>query len=101
MSDPTLSQPDAKMVLYRLDQIDKNISVLSASVSRLVLVEDRQAQANLALDRAFKLLDVQSARINALENAGVLNNRTSAWVERGLLACAGALLAIIYKNLIT
>jgi hypothetical protein len=92
---------DASLVLHRLNSIDKTLMNVSQSLERLVLVEERQAQTNASLERAFGVLEKMDVRLGVVEKANVLNNRASGWVERGLLAAAGALFAMFIHSLFT
>jgi hypothetical protein len=78
------------VVLHRLDAIDKTLGRITDSLDRLVRVEERQAQTNSAVERSFKAIEALEKRVVPLEQAATLNNRTSVWVERALLAAAGA-----------
>jgi hypothetical protein len=91
------NEMEHQVVLHRLDRIDKTLDNLSASIERLVLVEERQLQTNAAMERAFKVLESHGVRLADLERAEMINKRTNVWVERALLACAGALGALFIK----
>lgn len=92
---------DASLVLHRLNSIDKTLLNVSQSLERLVLVEERQMQTNVALERAFGVLEKHETRLGAVEQANVLNNRTSTWAERGILTVVGALFAVAMHRIFT
>lgn len=92
---------DASLVLHRLNSIDKTLLNVSQSLERLVLVEERQAQTNASLERAFSVLEKMDVRLDAVEKANVLNNRTSSWVDRAILTALGALFAFAMSAVLT
>lgn len=78
---------------------------LTQAVTRLALVEERQAQSSAALDRAFRALERVEQRIAALElqtpdrldqrlvqleQQAPQSTRAAAWVDRAVWACAAA-----------
>lgn len=74
---------------------------LSSAILKLALVEERQAHASQAMERAFRLLekleqrvDGVALRVTELEKADQNQSRTSAWVDRGVWAAATA--AVLY-----
>jgi hypothetical protein len=48
------------------------------------------------VDRAFSEIRLQDARIKALELAQPVTERTNVWVERALLAAAGAAVSLLW-----
>lgn len=70
-------------------EIKDVLKELSRAVNRLAVVEERQAQINSAIDRAFKSLSELDTRVKALELSQPDSKRTSAWVDRAVMALAG------------
>lgn len=86
---------------------------LTQAVTRLALVEERQAQSSAALDRAFRALERVEQRIAALElqtpdrlDQRLINleqqaptaNRTAAWVDRAVWGAAAAAVMYVAKS---
>lgn len=70
---------------------------LAAAILKLALVEERQAQAGQALERAFKLLEKMEAkldgainRITELEKSEPAQNRAADWMDRIVWAIVSA-----------
>lgn len=75
---------------------------LSSAILKLALVEERQAHASQAMERAFRLLekleqrvDGIALRVTELEKTEPMQAKTSEWVERALWAAASAALMFI------
>ena len=96
-----MGDDDSKVVLHRLDAIDRTLTRITDSIDRLVLVEERQAQTHQAVERSFKAIDALEKRITPLELSNTINARTSVWVERALIGCAGALAMFVLKTVLT
>ena len=86
---------------------------LTQAVTRLALVEERQAQSSAALDRAFRALERVEQRIAALElqtpdrldqrlvhleQQAPQSTRAAAWVDRAVWACAAAGVMYVAKS---
>jgi len=70
---------------------------MAEAVTKLAVVEERQASGAQAQERAFKAIaelkeDLRTidTRISALELAGVNSKRTSAWIDKWVLAVLAA-----------
>lgn len=75
-------------------QLDKLIE----AVSKLAVIEERQANVTSALERAFSSIKDQNDRIRVLEQSTPVHTSAAKWVDRGLLALAGAAAALFAKN---
>lgn len=75
-------------------EIKTALGKLSDAIVKLSLVEERQTQASMALDRAFASIERIERRLSRVELDTANANRTSKWVDRGTWACASA--AIVY-----
>lgn len=73
---------DLKVVLHRLDAVDKTLERITESVDRLVRVEERQTHTNAAVERAFSQIKEQDKRVSAIELKLPDVTRTSVWVDR-------------------
>lgn len=78
--------------------IKDGLRSLTAAVTKLALIEERQGQAAQSLERAFKTLEKLDARVGTLEAKIPITDRTNVWVERGVIAViATVVTAIIAK----
>jgi CRISPR/Cas system-associated protein Csm6 len=73
------------------------LSRLSDAIVKLALIEERQAVASAAMDRAFSALERVEQRVTTLEKAAVTSTRTSNWVDRAATAGIGVLLLYVLK----
>ena len=101
IGDERRANDKTELILHRLNSMDKamqdvhaSMGKLADSMSRLVLVEERIAQVNEALGRAFKELDSAKGRIAQLEQSAPINKTVSDWVLKAMQGAAGA--AIFY-----
>lgn len=63
---------------------------LTKAITRLAVMEERQSNAHLAIERAFGLLTKIEERVSGVEQAVNNVTRTSLWVDRGVWAAAAA-----------
>ena len=74
------------------------IERMSEAVTRLTLVEERQAAASTAIDRLAQTLEKLDERLRRLEVAEQTQARTAAWVQAALWALAAAAATFIAKK---
>ena len=75
------------------------LSELSKAITKLALVEERQAQTADALERAFKAIGKIEDRLSALELASPKTKETNAWVDRFILALVMAVMGFVGTRL--
>jgi len=66
------------------------IERMSEAVTRLALVEERQAAASNAIDRAAQAVEKMDERLRRLELAEPLQAKAAEWVQSALWAAAAA-----------
>lgn len=98
--DPAVSLLDARLQSLHLDvgEIKHALKDLTAAITKLALIEERQTQASLALERAFgaveklekKLEDIDN-RLRSIEKNDVSQSRTSEYVDKAIWAAVGLL----------
>lgn len=71
---------------------------LTAAVSKLALVEERQVQLAAAQERAFKAIEKLEGRAALLEAQAPVARQTSEWVHRGIWAAAAAALTFVARK---
>lgn len=71
---------------------------LTKAITRLAVMEERQSNAHLAIERAFSLLTKIEERVASVEQAVNNVTRTSLWVDRGVWAVAAAGVMYVAKK---
>jgi hypothetical protein len=71
---------------------------LTAAITKLALIEERQTQAAAAQERAFKALERVEQRVSDLEAYVPANKRVNVWLDRFLWGAIGLLLMFIAKK---
>ena len=90
-----------KIDMLHSDVVDMKTALneLSKAITKLALVEERQAQTADALERAFKAIGKIEDRLSALELAAPKAKETNAWVDRFILALIVAIMGFIGTKL--
>jgi hypothetical protein len=95
MQDPNMMIVAARLESFEasFDDLKGDMRKMAEAVTKLAVMEERQVSANHAQERAFNAIkrvedDVIAVRtkVSALEIAGVDSKRTSAWIDRAVLA---------------
>ena len=91
---------------HRLDTLHEDVGEIKSALkelanatTKLILVEERQAQTAATLERVVATLDKLSDRVADLELAQPAHSRTSVWVDRGIWALLGLLGMYVAKTL--
>jgi transcription elongation GreA/GreB family factor len=79
-------------------QIKTSLDKLTEAITKLALIEERQAHAATAQERAFRSLENIERRVSTLEVSLPNTTRIGAWVDRGLWAMAAAAAVYIGKK---
>lgn len=114
---PPTSDALLHKMVGRLDSLHSDIGdmkstmrELTAAVTRLALIEERQAQATQSLERAFKEIEKcwgrieandakVDARIDALEREQPLQKQTSQWVLAAVWGVATGAVVFLAKTM--
>lgn len=75
------------------------LSELSKAITKLALVEERQAQTADAMERAFKAIGKIEDRISALELAAPKTKETNTLVDRFILGLVMAVMGFVGTKL--
>ena len=94
MADETILSHKIETLHGDVDEMKTAISKLTDAVTKLALLEERQAHAASALERAFNALERVEARLLALEQQLPNTKRVNIWVDRATLFVLG--LAAMY-----
>lgn len=83
-------------------EVKSALNKLSEAITKLALVEERQAQTADALERAFKAIGKIEDRLSSMEKTYAEQKpqytEVAKWVDRGLVALAGAGAVLIAKS---
>lgn len=97
---------EASVLTVKIDMLHSDVvemktalSELSKAITKLALVEERQAQTADAMERAFKAIGKIEDRLSALELAAPKTKETNAWVDRFILALVMAVAGFIGTKL--
>lgn len=84
---------DTRMLSAKLEtlhddvvEMKTSLNKLADAITKLALVEERQAESTRALDRAFKALEKIEGRVSAIELKMPEADKVSKWVERAIWA---------------
>ena len=97
---------DVSLLSARLQTLHTDVSDikgtlkdLTTAINKLALVEERITNAAAAQERTFKALEKLEERIDNLEKAQVIDDNTSKWIDRGIVAFVGAAAAYIWERI--
>ena len=82
-----------------VSDIKGTLKDLTTAINKLALVEERITNAAAAQERTFKALEKLEERIDNLEKAQVIDDNTSKWIDRGVVAFVGAAAAYIWERI--
>jgi prefoldin subunit 5 len=91
-TDATVTLLSSRIQALHADvgEIKAAMNTLSAAITKLALVEERQTVASQALERAFKTIERIEERLVNLERADAHNKRTNKYVDSMVWAAAAA-----------
>jgi chromosome segregation ATPase len=81
-----------------VSDIKSALDKVSEAITKLALVEQQQNQIASSLERAFKAISKLEDRLVSLEQATPTVTETAKWVDRGLVALAGAGAVLVGKS---
>lgn len=71
---------------------------LTTAITKLALIEERQMQFSAAQERAFNAISKLSDRVADLEKRVPEQSKVAIWVDRAIIATAGAALLYVAKH---
>lgn len=80
-------------------EIEIILRELTAAITRLSLIEERQTQAAAALERSFVALDKLETRIASLEQLAPANRRIHIWIDRAVWGALGLMGMALAKQI--
>lgn len=97
--------PDQDVLTLKLQVLHEDVGEmksvlkdLTAAITKLALIEERQTQAAAAQERAFGVLAKLEERVSNLEAHVPSNKRVSVWLDRATWAALGLLGMYIVKK---
>jgi prefoldin subunit 5 len=82
-----------------VSDVKSSLKDLTVAINKLALVEERLSNATAAQERSFKAMEKLEERIDNLEKAQVIDDNTSKWIDRGVVAFVGAAVAYIWERI--
>jgi prefoldin subunit 5 len=82
-----------------VSDVKSSLKDLTVAINKLALVEERLSNATAAQERSFKAMEKLEERIDNLEKAQVIDDNTSKWIDRGIVAFVGAAAAYIWERI--
>ena len=73
-----------------ISEIKGSISVMAAALQKLSVIEERQANASAALERAFGEISRLQTKVERLEAKRAHTTATNKWVDRGIVGIVTA-----------
>jgi alpha-D-ribose 1-methylphosphonate 5-triphosphate synthase subunit PhnI len=99
------SSTDSHVLNLQLKTLHEDVSEmksvlkdLATAITKLALIEERQANAAAALERAFGALERVESRVSALEKDVPANKRVGVWLDRAIWAGMGLLAMTVLKK---
>ena len=80
-----------------VSEIKGALKDLTSAITKLALIEERQTVTNASLERAFAALTRVELRLTELEKLTPMNSQAQTWVERFVIALAGAALFFVWE----
>lgn len=80
------------------DRTEKAVSQIADALTRLALVEERQANTSSSIDRLATSLDKLETRLKALELTGPNNARVTALVDRAMWGIVGGAVIFVVQK---
>lgn len=94
-----------KTLEFRLSTLHEDVrdvrgsmNKLAEAITKLALVEERQAQTNTVMVNTSSKIDALDSRIKLLEVQAPSANRASQWMDRGVVFAVGALVMFVLKK---
>lgn len=80
-------------------EIKSAMNELAQAIMKLALIEERLAVSSRTQERAFLAIGKLEDRMSAMEIKSPVNEKTTVWVDRGVMAIVGAAAMFIWDKL--
>lgn len=80
-------------------KIEVALEKISDAISRIAVIEERQAQSSRAIDRIANVIDALEQRISMLERSSDRLKDTKRWVDRAVTALVTAVAVYAAHNI--
>lgn len=81
-----------------ISEIKGSLNVMAAALQKLAVIEERQANAAAAQERAFTEIYRLQAKVERLEAERAHNTSTNKWVDRGIVGVVTAVAVFTAKK---
>jgi hypothetical protein len=88
-----------------LTEMRGDMRVLTSAIAKLAVIDERQVQASLSLERSFAMLskidtrlDTTADRVAVLERAAPLTQQIQGWILAAVWASVGLVVMFIVKK---
>lgn len=98
MSDQDILTLKLQVLHEDVGEMKSVLKDLTAAITKLALIEERQTQAAAAQERAFGVLAKLEERVSSLEAHVPANKRVSVWLDRATWAALGLLGMYVAKK---
>lgn len=92
MSEESVLTVKIDMLHSDVSDMKTALNELSKAITKLALVEERQAKTADAMERAFKAIGKIEDRLSLLEQVAPKSKETSAWMDRFILGMVMAVM---------
>lgn len=99
MSEHDVVHAELRSIRDDVSEIKGAVARVAEALERLARLEERQATASAALERAFGAIAKMETRLRGLEQAQPVQQMTSDWVGKGVWAALGAAGLFVLKKL--
>lgn len=96
MSEMSVLSTRLEVLHEDVSEIKSSMNLLTEAITKLALIEERQAVANNSLDRAFAIMDNLEKRIASLEVQAPKNQTTNLWVDRIVMFIVGGFVVALW-----
>ena len=81
-----------------VSDVKASVNELTKAITKLALIEDRQSQYALALERAFESIKELEARTSALETQSPASKRVSSLIDMALIGAIVVVVGFVLKH---
>lgn len=96
---------DLNLLNHKFDSLNEtvndvklSIKELTTAITKLTLIEERQLQTSLSVERAFNSISRIEERLNKLELMAPANKKLSVWIDRASWAAMGLIIMFVIKK---
>lgn len=80
-------------------EIKSAMNELTQAIMKLALIEERLAVAAKTQERAFDAIDKLESRMALIEQKVPMHDKTTMWIDRGIMAVVGAAAMFVWDKI--